>query len=72
MHILAPLLRLAVALCMIMSVLSQAKKFFMGCISLFAKIFKWRPNRIREWKPIQEDDELGNLVYPMVLVQVPM
>ena len=71
-----PLLRLAVYVCLTMSLMFSIKRVYMSVGG----------DRLREdflqktrkacacykWKPICDDLELGNAAYPMVLVQIPM
>ncbi|URE18634.1 Glucomannan 4-beta-mannosyltransferase [Musa troglodytarum] len=68
-NVMAPVLQVAVALCMLMSVMLVSEKLLMGATSLFAKVFRWRPQRRYKYQPLGEDMEVG---YPMVLVQIPM
>ncbi|THU60136.1 hypothetical protein C4D60_Mb07t09440 [Musa balbisiana] len=68
-NVVAPVLQVAVALCMLMSVMLVSEKILMGATSLFAKVFRWRPQRRYKYHPLGEDMEVG---YPMVLVQLPM
>ncbi|KAJ3694950.1 hypothetical protein LUZ60_000327 [Juncus effusus] len=58
--------------CMIMSIIVLIEKLFLGLVSLYAKVFRRRPERIYKCNSIVEDEELGSLSYPMVLVQIPM
>ncbi|XP_010937165.1 glucomannan 4-beta-mannosyltransferase 1 [Elaeis guineensis] len=67
-----PVMKAAVVACLIMSVMVLVEKVSMGLISLYAKLFHRRPERIYKCDPIAEDEELGTLAYPMVLVQIPM
>lgn len=71
-NIVAPVLKVAVSLCLISSVMLMLEKVLMGAISLYAKIFRRRPEKIYKCDPIRDDEEIGNLAYPMVLVQIPM
>ncbi|KAJ3679672.1 hypothetical protein LUZ60_017683 [Juncus effusus] len=71
-NFMAPLLEMAVIICMAMSIMLVSEKLIMGAASLFAKIFKWRPHRRYKWEEMGEDMEIGSLAYPTVLVQVPM
>ncbi|KAJ6830366.1 putative mannan synthase 11 [Iris pallida] len=69
----APVLRLAEALCLAMSVMLVFEKLTMGAVSLSAKIFGWRrPKGRYKWEPMEDDEETGHLAFPMVIVQVPM
>ncbi|PKA59442.1 Glucomannan 4-beta-mannosyltransferase 9 [Apostasia shenzhenica] len=68
-----PAIRVAVTLCLVMSVIMVWEKLFMGSVSLFVRLAGRRPRRLYRWEPIPEEDmELGSLAYPMVLVQVPI
>lgn len=71
-RVIIPMLNIAVILCLIMSIMVFVEKVTMGAVSLYAKIFRRRPERIYKCDPIAGDEETGNLEYPMVLVQVPM
>lgn len=44
----------------------------MGIVVVLIKIFRWKPEKKYKWEPMKEDLEMGNLAYPMVLVQIPM
>ncbi|CAD5189294.1 unnamed protein product [Musa acuminata subsp. malaccensis] len=67
-----PLLRLAVFICLVMSMMVLVEKVSMGLITLYAKVFRRRPARIYKCDPLTEDEEMGSLAFPMVLVQIPM
>lgn len=67
-----PLLRVAVFVCLVMSMMVLVEKVSMGLITLYAKVFRRRPERIYKCDPLTEDEEMGSLAYPMVLVQIPM
>ncbi|KAK8971159.1 Glucomannan 4-beta-mannosyltransferase 9 [Platanthera guangdongensis] len=70
--VLVPTMKMAVVLCLIMSVMLLIEKMSMGIVSLYAKIFCRKPEKIYKWEAVKEDEEQGSLAYPMVLVQVPM
>ncbi|XP_010937166.2 probable glucomannan 4-beta-mannosyltransferase 11 [Elaeis guineensis] len=70
--VLVPVVRIAVIVCLIMSVMLFIEKFSMGLVSFYVKIFRRKPEKIYKWETIREDEELGTLAYPMVLVQIPM
>ncbi|KAG1342518.1 Glucomannan 4-beta-mannosyltransferase 9 [Cocos nucifera] len=70
--VIIPAMKAAVVVSLIMSVMVLAEKLSMALISLYAKLFRRRPERIYKCDPIAEDEELGTLAYPMVLVQIPM
>lgn len=71
-----PLLKVMVYLCLTMSLMLFIERVYMGFFILVIKVFQWRPEKKYKWEPInnneEEDFELGNLNYPMVLVQIPM
>ncbi|XP_022746851.1 glucomannan 4-beta-mannosyltransferase 9 [Durio zibethinus] len=67
-----PLLRLAVVICLIMSLMLFIERVYMGIVILLVKLFGRKPERRYKWEPIKDDVELGNSAYPMVLVQIPM
>nr|CAD1826448.1 unnamed protein product [Ananas comosus var. bracteatus] len=68
----APLLRVAIAACLIMSVMLLIEAVSMAAVSLAVKILRRRPEKRYRWEPIAGDEEEGSLAYPMVLVQIPM
>ncbi|KAJ4790116.1 cellulose synthase like [Rhynchospora pubera] len=74
----APLLRLALIVCLAMSVLLLIDIAAMGAISLAVKFLRRRPDKRYKWEPItitiSADLEQASLAYPtpMVLVQIPM
>nr|ADW77641.1 putative mannan synthase [Amorphophallus konjac] len=70
--VLIPAMRIAVLLCLIMSVMLLMEKLLMGGVSLYVKVFRRRPKKVYRWEPVGGDEELGTAAYPMVLVQIPM
>ncbi|KAJ4971321.1 hypothetical protein NE237_004420 [Protea cynaroides] len=70
--LIVPLLRFAVILCLIMSVMLFIERVYMGVVIVLVKLFVKRPEKRYKWEPIKEDLEFGNSAYPMVLVQIPM
>ncbi|KAJ4818030.1 cellulose synthase like [Rhynchospora pubera] len=71
-NVVAPLLEIAVWICMVMSTMLVTEKLIMGAASLYSKLFRRRPHRRYKWVPMREDLEMGTMAYPTVLVQVPM
>ncbi|KAH0453742.1 hypothetical protein IEQ34_018066 [Dendrobium chrysotoxum] len=74
-NIVAPLLRVAVLICLIMTLMIFVEKVFVGLICLVVKVFKLKPEKRYRWEPMRSetsDLEIGVLSYPMVLVQIPM
>ncbi|KAG1342519.1 putative glucomannan 4-beta-mannosyltransferase 1-like [Cocos nucifera] len=70
--VVVPIVKAAVIACLIMSTMMLVEKVSMGLVSLYAKVFRRRPERIYKCDPIAQDEELVTLAYPMVLVQIPM
>jgi beta-mannan synthase len=70
--LIAPLLRFAVGICLIMSVMLFVERVYMAVVIVLVKLFGKRPEKRYKWEPIRDDIELGNSAYPMVLVQIPM
>ncbi|THU48902.1 hypothetical protein C4D60_Mb06t03880 [Musa balbisiana] len=71
-RVVVPLVRIAIVLCLVMSIILLIEKVSMGLVSLYVKVFRRKPEKIYKWEAIQADEELGSSVHPMVLVQVPM
>ncbi|XP_074566375.1 glucomannan 4-beta-mannosyltransferase 1-like [Curcuma longa] len=71
---LAPVLRVAIVVCLVMSVMLLVEVVSMAVVSLAIKILRRRPESRYRWEPINAgaDPESGNLAFPMVLVQIPM
>lgn len=67
-----PLLKMAVFVCLTMSLMLFIERVYMGIVIIFVKLFGQKPEKRYKWEPIKDDLELGNSVYPMVLVQIPM
>ncbi|RRT36000.1 hypothetical protein B296_00033543 [Ensete ventricosum] len=70
--VLVPLLRLAVFVCLVMSVMLVVEKVYMAAVIALVKLLGRRPEKRYKWEPIRDDLELGSAAYPMVLVQIPM
>ncbi|XP_028946215.2 glucomannan 4-beta-mannosyltransferase 9-like isoform X1 [Malus domestica] len=70
--LIVPLLRLAVVLCLIMSVMLFVERLYMAVVIVLIKLFGRKPEKRYKWEPMKDDVELGNSAYPMVLVQIPM
>ncbi|KAF0935219.1 hypothetical protein E2562_031256 [Oryza meyeriana var. granulata] len=72
-ELLVPLLRGAVVMCMVLSVIVLAEKVFLGVVSAVVKVLRRRPARLYRCNPVVvEDAEAGSASFPMVLVQIPM
>ncbi|XP_072969477.1 glucomannan 4-beta-mannosyltransferase 9 [Typha angustifolia] len=70
--VIVPVLRLAVFLCLTMSVMLVVEKVYMAIVIVLVKLFRPRPEKRYRWEPMRDDLEVGNSAYPMVLVQIPM
>ncbi|OMO68218.1 glucomannan 4-beta-mannosyltransferase 9 [Corchorus olitorius] len=70
--LIVPLLRLAVIICLTMSLMLFIERVYMGVVILLVKLFGRKPEKRYKWEPMKDDVELGNSAYPMVLVQIPM
>ncbi|CAL9093789.1 unnamed protein product [Musa acuminata var. zebrina] len=70
--VMVPLLRLAVFLCLVMSVMLVVEKAYMAVVIVLVKLFGRRPEKRYRWEPMRDDLELGSSSYPIVLVQIPM
>ncbi|KAM0936777.1 putative glucomannan 4-beta-mannosyltransferase [Dioscorea sansibarensis] len=70
--VVAPVMRVATVLCMVMSLMLLVEFVFMSVVSLGVKILRRKPEIRYKWEALKEDPEIGTSVYPMVLVQIPM
>ncbi|XP_020575679.1 glucomannan 4-beta-mannosyltransferase 2-like [Phalaenopsis equestris] len=73
--VVVPLLRVAVLICLIMTLILLTEKLFVGLVCLVVKVFGLKPEKRYRWKPMSSeasDLEAGASSFPMVLVQIPM
>ncbi|KAK4481148.1 hypothetical protein RD792_012027 [Penstemon davidsonii] len=70
--LIVPLLKIAVFLCLTMSVMLFIERVYMAIVITLVKFFGKKPEKRYKWDPLKDDLELGNSAYPMVLVQIPM
>ncbi|CAL5387585.1 glucomannan 4-beta-mannosyltransferase 9-like isoform X1 [Camellia sinensis] len=70
--LIVPLLRLAMLLCLVMSLMLFIERLYMGVVITFISLFGRKPEKKYKFEPIKDDVELGNSAYPLVLVQIPM
>ncbi|KAF3613134.1 Glucomannan 4-beta-mannosyltransferase 2 [Capsicum annuum] len=70
--LIVPLLRIAVFLCLTMSILLFVERVYMGVVITLVKLFGRKPEKRYKWESLKDDVEHGNSSYPMVLVQIPM
>ncbi|XP_020693951.1 probable glucomannan 4-beta-mannosyltransferase 11 [Dendrobium catenatum] len=67
-----PAMKVAVSLCLVLSVMLLVEVVFMSFVSLAVKLFRLTPEKRYKWETISADLETGSSDYPMVLVQIPM
>jgi beta-mannan synthase len=71
--IVAPLLQLAVNLCLVMVTMLFVERIFMCGVLVVVKLLGRTPKTTYKFEPMKDTDlEFGNSAYPMVLVQIPM
>ncbi|KAJ3677384.1 hypothetical protein LUZ60_003108 [Juncus effusus] len=70
--LIVPLIRFTIFICLVMTCMILVEKLFVGFVSLIVRIFQLKPEKRYKWESIQQDEEKGSSVYPMVLVQIPM
>lgn len=70
--LIVPLLRIAVYICLAMTVMLFVERLYMGIVIILVKIFWKKPEKRYNWEPMRDDIESGSSSYPMVLVQIPM
>ncbi|KAL6963494.1 Glucomannan 4-beta-mannosyltransferase 9 [Sarracenia purpurea var. burkii] len=70
--VIVPVLRLSVTVCLAMSVMLFVERVYTGIVIILIKLLRRRPHQQYKWEELEEDLELGNSAYPMVLVQIPM
>ncbi|XP_010453775.1 PREDICTED: probable mannan synthase 11 [Camelina sativa] len=70
--LLVPMFKCLVAICLVISLLVFVESLYMNIVVIYVKLFKRKPEKIYKWEAMQEDMELGDQNYPMVLVQIPM
>ncbi|KAI3864315.1 hypothetical protein MKX03_004523 [Papaver bracteatum] len=68
----APILRVFVVICLVMSVMLFIERVYMSAVILYVKIFGLKPQKRYKYEEIEDDIEKGSSHYPMVLVQIPM
>ena len=66
LNFLIPVLRVTISLCLTMLAIQMAEKLFVRNVSLYAKLFRRKPEKVYKWKPIADKE---TSVFPMVLVK---
>lgn len=67
-----PMFECLVAICLVISLLVFVESVYMNIVVIYVKMFQRKPEKIYKWEAMQEDIEVGDQNYPMVLVQIPM
>lgn len=68
-----PILKCLVMICLVMSLLLFIERLYMSVVVVFVKLLRRTPQKVHKYKAIEDDDlELANTNYPMVLIQIPM
>ncbi|OAO96326.1 hypothetical protein AXX17_AT5G15770 [Arabidopsis thaliana] len=70
--LIVPMFKCLVAICLVISLLVFVESLYMNIVVIYVKLCKRKPEKIYKWEAMQEDLELGNQNFPMVLVQIPM
>nr|GMD54465.1 glucomannan 4-beta-mannosyltransferase 9-like [Ipomoea batatas] len=72
--LMVPLLRGMVWVCLAMLIMTLAEKLYLGVMVAYVKLFRRRPEKQYKWEAMKKDNDLevGDSAYPMVLVQLPM
>ncbi|CAH9079035.1 unnamed protein product [Cuscuta epithymum] len=71
--LIVPMLRVAVFVCLLMSVMLFIERVYIGVVIALVKVFGRKPEKRYKCEPLKDDDvELGDSAYPTVLVQIPM
>ncbi|XP_076949418.1 glucomannan 4-beta-mannosyltransferase 9-like [Bidens hawaiensis] len=67
-----PFMRVLTYICLGMSIMLFVERVYMAMVIAFIKLFGKKPEKRYKWESFKDDVELGNSVYPLVLVQIPM
>ncbi|RDX68531.1 Glucomannan 4-beta-mannosyltransferase 2, partial [Mucuna pruriens] len=70
--LIVPVLNLCVYICLAMALMLFMERVYMGIVIILVKLFWKKPEQRYNYEPLQEDEELGNSNFPVVLVQIPM
>ena len=70
--LIVPLLRVAVYICLTMSLMLLVERLYMGIVIILVKLFWKKPDKRYRWEPLMEDEESGNSNFPHVVIQIPM
>lgn len=67
-----PFLRVAVVLCLMVSLMLFCERVYMSIVIVLVKLFGRKPDKRYNFEPLRDDVESGNSNYPHVLIQIPM
>lgn len=68
-----PILKFLVTLCLVMSLLLFIERVYMSIVVVIVKLLRRTPEKVHKWEALKDDDlEVANTNYPMVLIQIPM
>ncbi|KAG4961197.1 hypothetical protein JHK87_037830 [Glycine soja] len=70
--LIVPMLKLGVYICLAMSLMLFMERLYMGIVIILVKLFWKKPEQRYNYKPLQDDVELGSFIFPTVLIQIPM
>ncbi|KAL0417636.1 UNVERIFIED_CONTAM: Glucomannan 4-beta-mannosyltransferase 2 [Sesamum radiatum] len=70
--LIVPLLKVAVFICLAMSIMVFVERLYMGIVIILVKLFWKKPEKRYKWEPMNDDLEMGSETFPKVLVQIPM
>lgn len=70
--LIVPFMKIMVTMCLAMSIMLFVERVYMGLVIVVVKLMRYKLEKRYKWETIKEDLELGNSVFPMVLVQIPM
>ncbi|CAH9094180.1 unnamed protein product [Cuscuta epithymum] len=70
--VIVPALRLAVYICLAMSIMLFVERLYMGIVIVLVKIFSGKPEKRYKWEPMPDVFDVNSAAFPSVLVQIPM
>ncbi|KAL4578754.1 hypothetical protein LXL04_014885 [Taraxacum kok-saghyz] len=70
--VLVPLLRMLMYISLVMSMMLFIEIVYMSLVIAFNYLFGRKTEKRYKWEEFKDDVELGNSVYPLVLIQIPM
>ncbi|KAL2328511.1 hypothetical protein Fmac_021938 [Flemingia macrophylla] len=70
--LIVPLLKVGVYICLAMALMLFMERVYMGIVIILVKLFWKKPHQRYKFENLEEDEELGNTNFPVVLIQIPM